>query len=221
MATTNHSSAGLGQLRAAEGTPLGQVRAATFETWPEEINWIGDQIAGLRASGEVSRWAEVAVLTRRNADIAPLYAELTARDVPVEIVGLGGLLYLPEIMDITATLRLIEDVTANPDLIRLLTGPRWQIGPRDLALLGRRARELARVAPGPTDLLGEQPSNTQSSPHWNAPLPKLTRPKSSACSTLWTARVMRRTHHRRGSGSRGFRLSWHGCGGTATSQYST
>jgi DNA helicase-2/ATP-dependent DNA helicase PcrA len=88
----------------------------------------------------------VAVLTRRNADIAPLYAELTARDVPVEIVGLGGLLHLPEIMDITATLRLIEDVTANPDLIRLLTGPRWRVGPRDLGLLGRRARELARAA---------------------------------------------------------------------------
>ena len=159
-ATTNHSGAGLGLLRAAEGTPLGQVRAATFETWPEEISWIGDQISGLRASGEVSRWAEVAVLTRRNADIAPLYAELTARDVPVEIVGLGGLLYLPEIMDITAALRLIEDVTANPDLIRLLTGPRWQIGPRDLALLGRRARELARVARAPAEQPGEQPSNT-------------------------------------------------------------
>ena len=78
----------------------------------------------------------MAVLTRRNADIAPLYAELTARDVPVEIVGLGGLLHLPEIMDITATLRLIDDVTANPDLIRLLTGPRWRVGPRDLGLAG-------------------------------------------------------------------------------------
>jgi DNA helicase-2/ATP-dependent DNA helicase PcrA len=85
---------------------------------------------------------------RRNADIGPLYAELTARDIPVEIVGLGGLLHLPEVMDVTATLRLIDDVTANPELIRLLTGPRWAIGQRDLALLGRRARELARQAAG-------------------------------------------------------------------------
>jgi DNA helicase II / ATP-dependent DNA helicase PcrA len=143
--------ASLGLLRAPEGTPSGQVRAATFETWPEEISWIGDQIAGLRAAGDVSHWADVAVLTRRNADIAPLYAELTARNVPVEIVGLGGLLHLPEILDITATLRLIEDVTANPELIRLLTGPRWQVGPRDLALLGRRARELARATSNPAD----------------------------------------------------------------------
>jgi DNA helicase II / ATP-dependent DNA helicase PcrA len=148
--------ASLGLLRAPEGTPPGQVRAATFQTWPEEISWIGDQIAGLRSGGDVSHWADVAVLTRRNADIAPLYAELTARNVPVEIVGLGGLLHLPEILDITATLRLIEDVTANPELIRLLTGPRWQVGPRDLALLGRRARELARATRNPADEAQEE-----------------------------------------------------------------
>ena len=151
---------GLGLLQAPEGTPPGVVRAATFDTWPEEISWIGDQIAGLREGGVVSRWADVAVLTRRNADIAPLYAELTARDVPVEIVGLGGLLHLPEIMDVTATLRLIDDVTANPDLIRLITGPRWRVGPRDLGLLGRRARELARVARGRDSDFGEEPSRT-------------------------------------------------------------
>ena len=138
---------GLGMLRAPEGTSPGTVRAATFDTWPEEVSWIGDQIVAARTSGQARHWADIAVLTRRNADIAPLYGELSAREVPVEIVGLGGLLHLPEVMDVTATLRLVADVTANPDLVRLLTGPRWQIGPRDLALLGRRAREVARVDP--------------------------------------------------------------------------
>jgi DNA helicase-2/ATP-dependent DNA helicase PcrA len=150
---------GLGLLEAPAGTASGEVRAATFETWPEEIAWIADQIAGLRANGDVRRWAEVAVLTRRNADIAPLYAELTAREVPVEIVGLGGLLHLPEIMDITATLRLIDDVTANPDLIRLLSGPRWRVGPRDLGLLGRRARELAQATRGRAQDVEDRPDS--------------------------------------------------------------
>ena len=136
--------AGMGLLQAPPGTASGQVRAATFDTWPEEIAWICDQIVEVHRTGVAPRWADIAVLTRRNADIAALYGDLTARDVPVEIVGLGGLLHLPEVMDLTATLRLVDDVTANPDLIRLLTGPRWQVGPRDLALLGRRARELAR-----------------------------------------------------------------------------
>ncbi len=136
---------GTGFLVAPSQTPPGTVRAATFSTWPEEVSWIADQVVVARTDGSAPHWADIAVLTRRNADIGPLYAELTARDVPVEIVGLGGLLSLPEVMDVTATLRVLEDVTANPDLIRLLTGPRWRIGARDLALLGRRARELAQV----------------------------------------------------------------------------
>ena len=36
--------AGLGLLQAPPGTASGQVRAATFDTWPEEIAWICDQI---------------------------------------------------------------------------------------------------------------------------------------------------------------------------------
>lgn len=141
-------------LVAPPGTSPGQVASATFTSWPEEVTWVTDQIVEARRQGTVTRWADVAVLTRRNADIGPLYAELTAREVPVEIVGLGGLLGLPEVMDVTATLRLVDDVTANPDLVRLLTGPRWRVGPRDLALLGRRARELARAALGRDDQAG-------------------------------------------------------------------
>ncbi|HEX8487369.1 MAG TPA: ATP-dependent DNA helicase [Propionibacteriaceae bacterium] len=135
---------GLGLLQAPPTAGPGCVRAATFDTWGEEVSWICDAVVAAKTEGTARHWADIAVLTRRNADISPLYAGLTARDVPVEIVGLGGLLHLPEIMDITATLRLIDDVTANPDVVRLLAGPRWHVGPRDLALLGRRARELAR-----------------------------------------------------------------------------
>lgn len=132
------------ELVAPPEAPAGEVRAATFDTWGEEVTWIGDQVVAVRSTGAVAQWSEIAVLTRRNGDIGPLYNELVARDVPVEIVGLGGLLGLPEIRDVVATLRILDDVTANPDLIRLLTGPRWSIGPRDLALLGHRARDLAQ-----------------------------------------------------------------------------
>jgi DNA helicase-2/ATP-dependent DNA helicase PcrA len=136
---------GLGMLYAPPEAGAAEVRAATFQTWGEEVSWIADQVISARESRTVDRWSEIAILTRRNADIGPLYAELVGRDVPTEIVGLGGLLGLPEVMDVVSTLRLVDDVTANPDLIRLLSGPRWSIGPGDLAQLGRRARELAQV----------------------------------------------------------------------------
>jgi DNA helicase-2/ATP-dependent DNA helicase PcrA len=92
-------------------------------------------------------WREIGVLTRDNATAAEVFDALSAREIPVEIVGLQGLLRLPEVAEVVATLSLLHDLTANADLLTLLNGPRWAIGPRDLALLGRRARELAGGGP--------------------------------------------------------------------------
>ena len=130
-------------LVAPEGTPPGDIRVASFDTWPGEVRWVADDIAAAHDSGRAKRWSDIAVLARRNAHIRPLYAELDARGIPVEIVGLDGLLQVPEVADVVAVLRVLGDATANPDLVRVLTGPRWAIGPADLATLGRRARELA------------------------------------------------------------------------------
>lgn len=130
-------------LVAPDGTPPGDITVATFNTWAEEMTWIADDIAAAHDSGRAANWSDIAVLARRNAHIRPLYAELLARGVPVEIVGLDGLLGVAEVADVVAVLRVLGDATANPDLVRILTGPRWNIGPTDLAVLGRRARELA------------------------------------------------------------------------------
>ena len=88
-------------------------------------------------------WSDIGVLTRDNAHAAEVFDALTGAGIPVEIVGLSGLLRLPEVAEVVAVLHLLKDVTANASLLTLLTGPRWAIGPRDLKLLGDRARELA------------------------------------------------------------------------------
>lgn len=135
-------------LVAPEGTPPGDIVTAAFDTWPDEIGWTVDRIVAAQASGEVKRWSDIAVLSRRNANIRGVYSELVLRGVPVEIVGLDGLLTVPEVADVVAVLRVLGDVTANPDVVRVLTGPRWVLGPADLATLGRRASELAGVERG-------------------------------------------------------------------------
>lgn len=130
-------------LVAPAETPPGRVETATFATWPDEVAAIADRIADLQQGGKVAEWSQIAVLARRNSQVAAVYAELVARDIPAEIVGLGGLLELPAIAEVVATLTLLEHATANPAVIRLLTSPRWAIGIPDLARLGRRAKELA------------------------------------------------------------------------------
>jgi DNA helicase-2/ATP-dependent DNA helicase PcrA len=94
---------------------------------------------------------EIAVLCRTAGDFPEIQGALVARDVPVEVVGLSGLLHLPEVADLVAVCEVLQDPGANASLVRLLTGPRWRIGPRDLALLGRRARLLVHRASADDD----------------------------------------------------------------------
>ena len=86
----------------------------------------------------------VAVLCRRRAQFAPLQAALEAHRIPYEIVGLGGLLGTPEIVDLVATLRVLADPGRSDSLMRLITGARWRLGPADLMALADWARYLAR-----------------------------------------------------------------------------
>ena len=92
------------------------------------------------------RPSDIAVLCRKRSQFVPLRRALEARGIPCEVVGLGGLLSVPEVQDVVATLRVLHDASSSDALARLLTGPRWRIGPRDLVALGRRARDLAQGA---------------------------------------------------------------------------
>jgi DNA helicase II / ATP-dependent DNA helicase PcrA len=137
----------------------GRVTCALTETAAGEAAWVAEQVSalltlppGVAPDGEP--WPDgradrvhphdVAVLCRKRAQFPALRMALEARGVPVEVVGLGGLLTVPEVADIVATLRVLHDPGASAPLARLLTGPRWRIGPRDLVALGKRARYLAR-----------------------------------------------------------------------------
>ncbi|MFB6824401.1 UvrD-helicase domain-containing protein [Streptomyces virginiae] len=141
---------GVEALRPAPGAEAaGQVRCALLETHAQELDWLGDSVAHLVRTGTEPR--EIAVLCRSAGDFAQIQAVLVDRDVPVEVVGLSGLLHLPEVADLVAVCEVLQDPGANASLVRLLIGPRWRIGARDLALLGRRARLLVGRAPAEAD----------------------------------------------------------------------
>jgi DNA helicase-2/ATP-dependent DNA helicase PcrA len=140
---------------------------ALHPTVVDEATWVADQVAALgdgrvpvdplfdlpgnRSDETPVDWGKVAVLARKRSLFPRLEAALRDRGVPCEVVGLGGLLHEPEVVDVVATLRVLADPTAGAALVRLLTGPRWRLGPRDLDALGRRARRLAVGPPVAAD----------------------------------------------------------------------
>ncbi len=132
-------------LRQRPDAPHGTATIALTETVIDERSWIADSIEERWKAAEAAGEAPptTAILVRRNEDSAPLAAELESRGIPAEVVGIGGLLHVPEIEDIIATLRVMADPMAGTAVMRLLTGARWRLGAKDLAALWRRATTLA------------------------------------------------------------------------------
>ena len=80
-----------------------------------------------------------ALLLRNRGRLSVYLKALHRAEVPVEIIGVSGLLQVPEIVDLVSALRVIADPNAGTYLIRLLTGARWRIGMKDIDSLYRFA----------------------------------------------------------------------------------
>ncbi len=149
-AQARRRSVAVRRLRPRPDAEPGTVRCALLSDVAVERDWVADHLAriyhGARDDGGAS--PTTAVLVRRNADAVPMADALTARGVPVEVVGLAGLLAVPEVADVVAALRLMADPTAGPAAMRVLTGPRWRLGGRDLTALWQRAVELNDIDAG-------------------------------------------------------------------------
>ena len=129
-------------LEPAPGAADGRVTAAVYESQADELQALAASVKDAH-DGTPGGWARIGVLTRDNSTAEAVYDALTTAEIPVEIVGLSGLLRLPEVAEVVATLHLLHDVTSNAALLTLLNGPRWAVGARDLRLLAERAQQLA------------------------------------------------------------------------------
>lgn len=85
-----------------------------------------------------------AVLCRKRAQFPVIHRALRAAGLPVEVVGLGGLLATPEVVDLVALLQASHDPSRGDALMRLLTGARTRLGAADLHALADWSAHQAR-----------------------------------------------------------------------------
>ena len=90
-------------------------------------------------------FGEIAVLCRKRKLMPAIADALGARGIPAEVVGLGGLLTRPEVVDVVAWLEILGAADPSVAVLRILKGPRYRIGVRDLAALARHARRMAAI----------------------------------------------------------------------------
>lgn len=130
-------------LRPRPGAPRGRVDIAFEADIDAEAERVAAWFADIRAqrSGEATTGA---ILFRSKKHMVRFADALGRRAIPHRILGLGGLLSTPEVVDVVAALRVISDPRAGSALLRLLVGPRWAIGLADLRALAQLARRIAR-----------------------------------------------------------------------------
>jgi DNA helicase-2/ATP-dependent DNA helicase PcrA len=127
------------RLAPRPGADAGTVQVVFPETLPEEAAAVAQWFADRRAADPSG---SMALLLRSRKDLTAFTGALADRRVPYHVLGTGGLLQRPEIVDLVACLRVLHDPAAGNDLIRLLAGARWRIGAADIAALHALARWL-------------------------------------------------------------------------------
>ncbi len=132
-------------LRSKPGAGPGRVQAARLLTAEDEAAHVADWIRQHWLDGRGARTdASAAVLCRKRSQFPAVIDALETAGLPVEVVGLGGLLTTPEVSDIVALLWVVQDPSRGDHLMRLLTGPLCRLGAADLDGLAAWARFLQR-----------------------------------------------------------------------------
>lgn len=132
-------------LAARDDSKAGTVCAGYFFTQAQESAAIADWFAERFVENQ-AQWSEKtgAVLVRARNQMQSIAEALAARGVPYRVIGLGGLLGTPEVVDLNCLLRAASDESAGNELLRLLMGARFELGLADIEALSRLARKAGQ-----------------------------------------------------------------------------
>ena len=165
-AVLSAANASTASLRATASRPVPTLRSRTEATGVEEVarvlpavalhtfsdataeadglvRLLLERTAALEAGRPDGVPVEAAVLCRVRRLFPAIVSALKGAGVDFQVVGLGGLMDTPVIVDVLALLQVAHDPSRGDSLMRLLTSERLALGIRDLAALGEWAEELA------------------------------------------------------------------------------
>ncbi len=108
----------------------------------EVAKWFNDRFA--EPSRNANGGQTAALLLSKRAHMQKFVKGLQEAGLEVEVVGIGGLLEMPEIADVRSALSVLVNPDSGTELIRILTGARFRIGARDINELYKMAKQLTR-----------------------------------------------------------------------------
>ena len=115
----------------------------------------GSPTGSSRCTNAGAAWSDCAVLCRTSRLFLSLQQAFNERGVPAEILGLAGLLKIPEVVEVLAYARATLDPLASVALGRILLGPRYRVGFKDLALVASLAKDKSYALREEDEVEGE------------------------------------------------------------------
>jgi DNA helicase-2/ATP-dependent DNA helicase PcrA len=133
-----HGDSPFDSLEAGPDAGAGEIETGWLGTRGEEAAWIASRIEEAHDGG--TPWDEIAVLVRKNKDIGAVREALLSAGIPTEVASVGGLLEIPEIVELVAWLRILDDPSASTSVARILLGSAFRMGLGDLTPLAAWVR---------------------------------------------------------------------------------
>ncbi|CAB4707212.1 unannotated protein [freshwater metagenome] len=130
------------ELEARPNAGKGEIAYGVFESVGAEAQAIAEYI---NKNWSPTSGKTAAVLVRKRSQITAIENALREMALPVEVIGIGGLIHVPEVADVVSILKVITNPDAGAALMRHLTGPRINLGARDIAALGAFSRARAKA----------------------------------------------------------------------------
>ncbi len=136
-------------LRPRDKAGDGEIAYGVFETLDAEAQGIAEYFhkhwfAPERIAIEEEKRTSFAVLVRKRSQISKIESALRERNIPTEVIGVGGLIYVAEVADVLSLMKVVTNPEAGTALMRHLTGPRLALGAKDVAALGAYSRRRAK-----------------------------------------------------------------------------
>ena len=131
----------VGVLTPSDRASSHPVEVAFEESVAEEADRVADWLASHLTSPRGGTQS-AAVLLRQRHHQRVFVERLRDRGLRVHVLGIGGLLDDPGVVDVVCTLRVLATGQAETELVRLLTGGRWRLGVSDVQALSTTARWL-------------------------------------------------------------------------------
>ena len=143
LAELEHSKVKVVELTPRPGAPVGDTELAYLQTQSEEAKAVAEWFKRKMDVPAGAKKPTAAMLLRTKGAANYYAAALSEVGIPYQIVGVAGLLEMPEIVDLVSALKVVHNPTSGASLLRLLAGPRWRIGAKDIQQLYMFAKKIS------------------------------------------------------------------------------